>query len=86
MEDDKLWRDSLFTFFEEVLSALMPIAVFGSFAALGNTLTLSKVALTTIMLNKLCDRLEMTRGLHETYFSSMACMERLWEFYTAPDA
>ena len=86
IEDDKVLRDSLFTFMEAALNGLMPIAVFGSYTALGNTLTLSKMAITIMMLNIVRSKLEKSRDLYQTYFDSMACMERLWEFYTAPEA
>ena len=63
MEDEKLLRDSCFTFLEASLNGLMPIAVFASYTALGNSLSLSKMAITTIMLTNLRHKLEHSRSL-----------------------
>ena len=64
----------------------MPIAVFGTYTALGNTLTLSKMALTSIMLNTLRSRIEMSSRLYDIAFNTLSCMERLYDFYSAPES
>ena len=85
LEDIVMLRAKAYDFFFSCLHQFFPIAVFGLYQALGNTLTLSKMALVTIMLNRVKGRLNHTTHLYNLYFSTMERMEKLWQFYTAPE-
>jgi ABC-type multidrug transport system fused ATPase/permease subunit len=64
LEDKQETREMIFTFLDEVLQASMSIAVFTLYMYLGNTLTLSKLALTTLMLNSIRGKVSYSQRLY----------------------
>jgi ABC-type bacteriocin/lantibiotic exporter with double-glycine peptidase domain len=68
------------------LHHLMPVVIFSVYMALGNTLTLSKMAIAGIMVNRIRDRIHQSKGLYDRYFEVRDSMEKLWRYYTAPEA
>ena len=84
--DTALLRQKVFDIAGGVLHHFMPIAVFGAYTYMGNTLTLSQMALTSIFLDRIRGRIHHVRGLYKNYFDTMESMEKLWEFYCAPES
>ena len=78
-------RNKLYDVVGGVLHMFMPITVFGFYTYYGNTITMAQMALTTIMLERIRGRINHVRHLFNRYFDTMESMEKLWEFYTAPE-
>ena len=64
----------------------MHFAVFATYVYTGNTLTLSKMAICSIMLDRVKGRIEQLPRLYTEYFNIMESMEKLWQFYCAPES
>ena len=62
------------------------VAVFSVYIYMGNTLTLSQLSLTSIMLGRLQGRIDHIQHLYREYFHIKLSMEKLWQFYTAPES
>jgi len=76
----------VFDFSDHLLNSSLTIVVFSVYIWLGNTLTLSKLALTQIMLRRIRDRIGHSEHLYRQYFNVMESMEKLWQFYCAPES
>lgn len=63
----------------------MEIVVISVYVALGNTLTIQKLALTQWGLGNIRGRIDHMQHLYRLYFSLMESMTKLWEFYCAPE-
>ena len=85
LHDYVMVRNRFFDFFGGVLHHMMPITVFGTYCYLGNTLTLSKMTLSWMMLDKIRGRIGHSQHLYRLYFHVCESMEKLWEFYCAPE-
>ena len=84
--DTALLRQKVFDVIGGMLHHFMPIAVFASYTYMGNSLTLSQMALTSIFLDRIRGRIHHVRHLYNQYFETMESMEKLWEFYCAPES
>ena len=78
-------RAKVYDVIEGILSKGVSITTFGVYIYLGNTLSISKLALTQQMLGRLEGRINHSQHLYRQYFSLMESMEKLWEFYCAPE-
>ena len=85
LEDGMLYRAKFYDMLGHMINCFMSVTVFSVYIYLGNTLTLSQLTLTTIMLERIRSRIERSQHLYSTYFSTMESMEKLWRFYTAPE-
>jgi len=64
----------------------MNVSVLCLYVYMGNTLSLSTLTLSTIMLNRIRSKLNLSQYLYRDYFNLMESMERLWLFYCAPES
>ena len=69
-----------------LLHHFMPITVFFFYTYFGNTLTLAQMALTTMMLERTRGGIGHIKHLFNNYYSILDSMEKLWEFYCAPES
>ena len=79
-------RGKVYEIIEHMMNNSINLLVFGVYVWMGNTLTLSKVALTQTMLGQLRGRIGHSQHLYRQYFHVMESMDRLWSFYCAPEA
>lgn len=86
IEDRQLLRNKLHDILGGILRQFMHFAVFATYVGVGNTLTLSKIAICSIMLDRVKGRIEQMPRLYSEYFSIMESMEKLWQFYCAPES
>mmetsp|Transcript_36652 Transcript_36652/g.48120 ORF Transcript_36652/g.48120 Transcript_36652/m.48120 type:complete len:809 (+) Transcript_36652:302-2728(+) len=86
IEDKQHARAKIYDVLNHFLHSIASFTIFGVYIWLGNTLTLSKLALTEIMLGRIRDRINHTQHLYRQYFSVMESMQKLWEFYCAPES
>ena len=86
IEDRVLLRNKLHDCLGGCFKQFMSFAVFATYTGLGNTLTLSQIALCTIMLDRIKGRIMQVPRLYEQYFSVRESMEKLWQFYCAPES
>ena len=85
--DHATLRSMKYDILNAILHNFMPIAVFSTYIALGNTLTLSQMGLTTVMLDRIRGRISHhVPFFYKQYFSTMQGLEKLWEFYCAPES
>lgn len=85
VEDELLLRQKVYNFAETLLESSMSIAVFSVYMWLGNTLTVSKLVMTELMMETIR---QSSRDLSNMVTHLMALskiMERMWELYTAPE-
>ena len=85
IEDKAATRAKIYEVFDHILNNMMSLTVFGVYIWLGGTLTLSRLALTEIMLNRIRGRIGQSQHLYRQYFSVMESMQKLWDFYCAPE-
>ena len=85
IEDKQHARQKVFDVVEQILNSSMEIVVLSVYIALGNTLTLQKLALTQWGLGNIRGRIDHMQHLYRLYFSVMESMQKLWEFYCAPE-
>ena len=85
IEDKQHTRQKIYDVAEHMLSSFMEIAVISIYIALGNTITLQKLALTQWGLSSIRGQIDQTQFLYKLYFDVMESMKKLWEFYCAPE-
>ena len=85
IEDKQHARQKVFDVIEHLLNNSMEIVVISIYVALGNTLTIQKLALTQWGLGNIRGRIDHMQHLYRLYFSVMESMTKLWEFYCAPE-
>ena len=85
LEDSMLLRAKIYDLINHMISCFMSLTVFSVYIYFGNTLTLSQLSLTTVMLDRIRGRIGQSQHLYRQYFSTMESMEKLWRFYTAPE-
>ena len=86
IEDRVLLRNKFHDCISGLLRQFMTFCVFAVYTGFGNTMTLSKMALCSIMLEKIKNKLMEVPRLYSEYFSAMESMEKLWKFYCAPES
>ena len=86
IEDRVLLRNKLHDIISGILRQFMTFCVFAVYTGLGNTMTLSKMAICGIMLERIKGRIMQVPRLYSEYFSVMESMEKLWTFYCAPES
>lgn len=70
--EEAMVRGMAYDFLNQVLFHFMPLAVFATYTGLGNSLTLSQMALTTIMLDRIRTRMSHhVPFYYRQYFSTM---------------
>ena len=83
--DSALLRHKIYDVVGAIIHHFMPLVTFGCYTYFGNTLTLSQMVLTTMMMNRIRHRIYHSKNLFDRYFDVMEAMEKLWEFYCAPE-
>ena len=85
LEDKAHARSKIYEIFDHFLNNIMSLTTFSVYIWFGGSLTLSKVTLTEIMLDRIRGRIGHTQHLYREYFHVMESMEKLWNFYCAPE-
>ena len=83
--DQALLRHKIYDIVGGILHNFTSIATIGTYYYFGNTLTLGELALCTVMMNRIKDRIFHSKHLFDRYFDTMESMEKLWEYYCAPE-
>ena len=85
LEDKAHARSKIYEIVDHFLNNIMSLTTFSVYIWFGGSLTLSKVTLTEIMLDRIRGRIGHTQHLYREYFNVMESMEKLWNFYCAPE-
>ena len=83
--DQALLRNKIYDTIGGILHNFTSVAVLGTYYYFGNTLTLGELALCTFMMNQIKVQIFLSKRLFDTYFDTMEAMEKLWEYYCAPE-
>lgn len=85
LQDQAMLRNKVFDVIGGILHHAMPICTFFFYVWAGNELTLSQMALTNIMLDRIRGRIHQMPHLYRMYFNMQETMDKLWSFYCAPE-
>ena len=85
LDQQCLVRNKFYDAISSSIHHLIPISAFYIYTAQGNSLTLAQWGMTTVMLERLRSNIDRSFNLYRTYFDTMRSMEKLWEFYCAPE-
>lgn len=64
LEDTMMYRAKCYDLLQHMINCFMSVSVFSVYIYLGNTLTLSQLTLTTIMLERIKNRISQCQHLY----------------------
>ena len=73
-------------FLEHVVRTTMELGVFGLYFYLGNTVSITTMSMARMGMGRLFGQIHRIRHLYNEVFNFSESMERLMNFYTAPEA
>ena len=85
LEDQCVLNYRIFDFINEAVGAFMPLILFGLYVGNTNTLTLSSIVMTNMMIHNIKERMDFMNMFYKFSMELSEAIIRLNNYYLLPD-